>query len=96
MNIPLLMNKNILGGWKYLLPGETGEFFHDRSDFETSLRKILDNTRGKTNPYKPLDFVTKNYGNANSGKRLLEFIKAHFSERVDLPEGTNALLPTGA
>lgn len=96
MNIPLLMNKNILGGWKYLVPGKTGEFFHDMSDFKTSLRKLLDNTRGGTSPYKPLDFVTDNYGNAISGKRLLEFVQKHFSDRVDLPEGTTELLPTGA
>ena len=46
MNIPLLMNRNIMGGWKYSLPGETGEYFHDMSDFKDSLRKILDSTRG--------------------------------------------------
>jgi hypothetical protein len=90
------MNKNILGGWKYLVPGQTGEFFHDMSDFKASLRKILDNTRGTSSPYKPLDFVNQNYGNANSGKRLLEFIVEHFGERVEIPEGTTALLPTGA
>ncbi|KAL3774588.1 hypothetical protein ACHAWO_006887 [Cyclotella atomus] len=96
MNKPLLMNKNILGGWKYLVPGETGEFFHDMSDFKASLRKILDNTRGTSSPYKPLDFVNQNYGNVNSGKRLLEFIVEHFGERVEIPEGTTELLPSGA
>lgn len=90
------MNKNILGGWKYLLPGETGEFFHDISDFKASLRKILDNTRGQTSPYKPLDFLTEHYGNINAGKRLLDFVREHFSDRVDIPEGSTMLLPTGA
>ncbi len=64
MDIPLLMNRNIMGGWKYVVPGLTGEFFHDMSDFKDSLRTILDNTRGgrRSNPYKPLElFLVKNH-----------------------------------
>lgn len=96
MDVPLLMNQNIMGGWKYLLPGESGEFFHDMSNFKKSLRRILDNTRGETSPYRPLDFVTKNYGNEKSGERLLQFVKENWGDRVDLPEGTTRLIPTGA
>jgi hypothetical protein len=95
MNKPLLMNRNIMGGWKYLIPGQTGEFFHDMSDFKGSLRRILDNTRGGTSPYRPLDFVKDNYGNAHSGKRLYDFVKEHWGDRIRFPVGTNALLPTG-
>ena len=89
------MNRNIMGGWKYIREGETGEFFHDISDFKDSLRRILDNTRGGKSPYKPLDFVKANYGNAKSGQRLLEFVKKHWP-RIKLPPGTTQLLPTGA
>ncbi|KAL7481203.1 hypothetical protein ACHAW6_006880 [Cyclotella cf. meneghiniana] len=96
MNRPLLMNKNILGGWKYLVPGQTGEFFNGATDFKDSLRRILENTRGETSPYQPLDFVKQNFGNAKSGPRLLEFVLKHWGDRVDLPEGTTALFPTGA
>jgi hypothetical protein len=104
MDKPLLMNRNIMGGWKYLVPGVTGEEFHDIHDFKEKLRIILDNTRGggsvneekKKSPYAPLDFVRKNYGNALAGKRLLEFVQTHFGDRVDLPEGTKYLVPTGA
>lgn len=103
MNKPLLMNRNIMGGWKYLLPGVTGEWFHDITDFKDKLRTILDNTRGgekkneeKKSPYKPLEFVRENYGNAIAGKRLLEFVKSNFGDRVVLPEGTTYLVPTGA
>jgi len=96
MDVPLLMNRNIMGGWKYLVPGQTGEFFHDISDFKDSLRRILDNTRGRNSPYKPLEFFWGNYGNKNSGKRLLEFVKEHWGDRMIFPEGTNALIPTGA
>merc|ERR1711879_563532 len=31
LNVPLLMNRNLIGGWKYLQP-ETGEFFNDMAD----------------------------------------------------------------
>eukprot|EP00984_Skeletonema_dohrnii_P012547 scaffold5103_cov115-Skeletonema_dohrnii-CCMP3373.AAC.5 len=96
MNKPLLMNRNIMGGWKYLLPGVTGEEFNDIHDFRAQLRKILDNTRGKNNPYKPLEFVRENYGNAVAGVRLLEYVKSHWGDRVDLPDGTKFLVPTGA
>lgn len=97
MDIPLLMNRNIMGGWKYLLPGLTGEFFHDMSDFKDSLHKILVNTRGrKNNPYKSLEFVKENYGNINAGQKLFEFIQKNWSDKVRFPEGTNALIPTGA
>lgn len=96
MNKPLLMNQNIMGGWKYLVPGETGEFFHDMSNFKDSLRRILDNTRGNNSPYKPLEFVKKNYGNDKSGPRLLEFVKKHWGDKVQLPPGATGLIPTGA
>lgn len=104
MDKPLLMNRNIMGGWKYMVPGVTGEEFHDIHDFKEKLRTILDNTRGKhgvnekkkKSPYTPLDFVRKNYGNELAGKRLLEFVQTHFGDRVDLPEGTSFLIPTGA
>ena len=79
-----------------MMEGETGEFFHDMSDFKNSLRKILDNTRGSNSPYKPLEFVKNNYGNVNAGKKLFEFVMEHWGDRVKLPTGTTALLPTGA
>lgn len=101
MNVPLLMNQNIMGGWKYIVPGETGEVFHDMTNFKDSLRKILDNTRSKDTPYKPLEFVKKHYGNVNSGPRLFEFVKNNFGDRImsgliTFPEGTTGLIPTGA
>jgi len=95
MNKPLLMNRNIMGGWKYLLPGVTGEQFNDIHDFRAELKKILDNTRGNDNPYTPLEFVRENYGDAIAGVRLLEFVVSHWGDRIDLPDGTKFLVPTG-
>jgi len=101
MNIPLLMNQNIMGGWKYMDEGvksglPIGEYFHDMSNFKDSLRRILDNTRGNNSPYKPLQFVKSNYGNERSGRRLYDFIKKNFGDRVHFPPGTTRLIPTGA
>ena len=75
---------------------ETGEFFHDMSDFKESLRRILDNTRGDDSPYKPLEFIQNNYGNPRSGERLLDFVKKHWGDRIKFPNGTKYIIPTGA
>ena len=45
-DVPLLMNKHISGGWKYINE-LTGEFFTDMSDFRQQLEKILRNARTK-------------------------------------------------
>ena len=69
-NVPILLNKNILGGWKYINKN-TGEFFNDENDFEKGLKKIIKNMK----KYKPHDWFSKKYGPINSGKRLKKFIK---------------------
>jgi len=90
LDVPLLMNKHISGGWKYINE-KTGEFFHDMSDFRKSLSRIL---RGAATPgnYEPRKWVLENYGNEHAGKRLLEFVQEHFSDRVHLPKNTKLLL----
>eukprot|EP00928_Gymnodinium_smaydae_P083888 TRINITY_DN6712_c0_g1_i1.p1 TRINITY_DN6712_c0_g1~~TRINITY_DN6712_c0_g1_i1.p1 ORF type:complete len:370 (+),score=40.29 TRINITY_DN6712_c0_g1_i1:21-1130(+) len=90
-DVPLLMNRNIRGGWKYVNE-KTGEFFNDMSDFRTSLETIL----SRLDQYAPREWVTKNYGDEISGARLKQFIEEHFSQRVKLPKGTRLLFPTGA
>ena len=83
-----------MGGWKYLVPGETGEFFHDmKTDFKDSLRRIVDNTRGTKNPYKPLNFIQNNYGSEKAGTQFLEFVEKHWGDRVKIPPGTSGLMP---
>ena len=54
------------------MPPETGEFFHDIRDIPKSLDKILKGA-DIPNHYEPRKYVLTNYGNANSGKRLLNF-----------------------
>ena len=89
-DVPLLMNRHISGGWKYINE-QTGEFFTDMSDFRQSLDKII---RGANTPnhYEPRKWVLENYGNANSGKRLLEFVRENFPDRVKLQKSTKLLL----
>ena len=84
------MNRHISGGWKYITE-QTGEFFHDMSDFRESLDKIL---LGASTPghYTPREWVMAHYGNENSGKRLLDFVKENFADRVHLPKHTKKLL----
>jgi hypothetical protein len=91
MNVPLLMNDNIVGGWKYLNE-KTGEFFHDIHDFKSRLRKLLDSL----DTYAPRDYVSSNYGNEISGVKFKDFVMEHWGDRVTLPEGTKWLVPSGA
>jgi len=92
-DVPLLMNKHISGGWKYI-NDNTGEFFQDMRDFRQQLSKILAKSKKKGTPdgYHPRKWTLENYGNENSGKRLLKFIQDNFSDRVKLPKGTKLLL----
>lgn len=39
-DVPVLMNRHISGGWKYLNE-KTGEFFSDMSDFREAVQKIV-------------------------------------------------------
>lgn len=94
MNVPLLMNRNIIGGWKYVNE-KTGEFFNDLSDIRTSLKKILQNTK-TGGVYEPRRYVDDNLGDSISGDRLRRFVQENFQDRVKLPEPTSLLLPAGA
>lgn len=91
LDVPILMNWYISGGWKYVNE-TTGEYFHDMSDFKDSLRKILRKSDEKFG-YQPRKWVFENYGNEKSGKRLYDFVMTNFGDRVKLPRGTKALLP---
>jgi hypothetical protein len=73
----LLVNYNILGGWKYVKP-ETGEFFHDEKDLEPAIQKLMANM----DKYQPRKHFTENYGKVNAGKKLAKFIKTHYPNVV--------------
>ena len=72
-NLPVLVNKNILGGWEYV-NDQTGTFY-DPNNLET-FPATIDNFLKKlnNNEYKPREWFIQNYGKYNSGKRLKKFI----------------------
>lgn len=51
--LPVLLNRDILGGWKYVVPGETGELFSGVEDLRPALERLLGGCRsaeGKPGP----------------------------------------------
>uniref|UniRef100_A0A6C0E823 Glycosyl transferase family 1 domain-containing protein n=1 Tax=viral metagenome TaxID=1070528 RepID=A0A6C0E823_9ZZZZ len=72
-NLRLLVNYNIVGGWKYVTQ-ETGEFFNNEHDVEPAIDKLLKNM----DKYTPRDHFINNYGKEKSGKTLATFIKTHY------------------
>jgi hypothetical protein len=94
LNTPVFMNWHLIGGWKYV-NSETGEFFHDMSDFRGSLQRILRNAKAG-NVYKPRDYMLKHYGDEISGARLKNFVQENFKDRVTLPKDCRLLIPSGA
>lgn len=78
-NLPLFMNEDILGGWKYVVTGVSGELFNtDLTSFKNTLNTFLTNLNN--NVYKPREHFINNYGPEKSGKKLLEFIKTVYPE----------------
>jgi len=87
---PILVNKNIVGGWKYVTE-ETGEDFIE-DNFEEKLDKFIKNL----DKYKAREYFIKNYGAENSGKRLLQFIKENFNkDELNLDLDTVSYLKPG-
>jgi glycosyltransferase involved in cell wall biosynthesis len=87
LNLPCLVNNNIVGGWKYINDTQdvrTGEFFNDENDIEEALKKLLDNM--KNNKYEPRRFILENYGPINSGIKLKEFLFEHFRDRLNIKD----------
>ena len=82
-NIPCLVNKNILGGWKYVNEN-TGEFFTDEKDLPESLDKLLNKIQN--NKYQPRKYFIDNYSVENAGKKLKDFIYKHWGNKINIPE----------
>lgn len=78
-DVPALVNRNILGGWKYI-NGQTGVFFDSSKDFPDKVRKFQQNYF----LFQPRNYFLNNYGKVNSGKRFRKFIKNNFKDKVDL------------
>ena len=80
-DVPALLNKNILGGWKYI-NNETGEFFTDENDLEPAVEKMM--KKINENKYKPRAYFVKNYSIINSGKKLKKFLYNNYGDRLNI------------
>ena len=80
----ILINKNIVGGWKYAdhslpesLP-KAGELFNGINDLSQKLKILLNNMES----YEPRQQIIKNYGPINSGKKLKKFLFDNFKDKI--------------
>lgn len=69
LDVPLVVNRSILGGWKYV-NAFTGVFFDGEHDVVDAVRKCLSRTLA------PRDWFRTNYGPYLAGKRLLRLLKS--------------------
>jgi hypothetical protein len=72
-DLRILVNYNIVGGWKYV-NNQTGEYFTDEYDIQPALETLLNNM----DKYKPREYFLNNYGKEKTGMKLAEFIKKHY------------------
>ena len=80
LDVPIVVNRQILGGWKYV-NAFTGVFFDDESDVVAAVRTCLSRAR------HPRNWFCANYGPYHSGRRLLKLLKRvdpEISERTYL------------
>jgi hypothetical protein len=80
--LPCLVNRNIIGGWKYVDEEKTGTFFTDENDVSDAIAKLLANM----NKYNPRQYIIDNYGPINAGRRLKEYLFTNFKDRLNLKE----------
>lgn len=70
VNTPILVNEDILGGWKYV--NERTGVFYNENNIEEKVNELITNIQ--QNKYSPRDYYLQNYGIQNAGKRLRDFI----------------------
>ena len=79
----VLINANILGGWKYAVE-QTGELFTDEKDIEAALNKFIPKLNNKE--YKARQYIIDNYGPVNSGRKLKEFLFKNFGAKLNIKD----------
>ena len=71
-NLPVFMNQDILGGWKYIDPDRSGCFFNE-TNYISQIHHFLQ----KFHTYTPKHFFDTYFGKQNSGKKLYSFLLQH-------------------
>ncbi len=77
-NNPILMNRNIVCGFKYI-NNDTGEFFTDVDDFRSSLKSLLE----RIPTMKPAEWWKLNHSKKINGKRLKDFLTNIYPEYLE-------------
>lgn len=80
-DLPILVNENILGGWKYVNEN-TGVFFRDEHDISNRIETLLKGIKG--NRFTPRKNFLSNYGVINTGKRLKDFLYNTFGGEINV------------
>lgn len=80
--LPALINRNILGGWKYINQN-TGVFFTDENDIDFAINDM--NNKLLRNDFKVREEYINNYGPVNSGRRLRDFLYDKFDNQINVP-----------
>lgn len=80
LDIPVFVNKNIIGGWKYIIPNVTGNFF--------VYENFLNNVENFLNiNYKPRKYIIDNYSIQNNSLLLINTLnmldKINISDFID-------------
>ncbi len=79
----VLINKNILGGWKYAVE-QTGELFNDENDIEEVLNIFV--PKLNKGEFKSSQYIIDNYGPVNSGRKLKEFLFKNWGDKMNIDE----------
>ena len=77
-DVPVLMNKNILCGFKYI-NDETGEFFNDEDDISSALINLID----RINTISPKKWWSKNHSQELNYKKLRNFLFDSFGNKLN-------------
>ena len=68
LDVPILVNRQILGGWKYV-NASTGAFFDDEDNVLEAARRCLERD------FDPRRWFQENYGPGHASARLAEFLR---------------------
>ena len=78
-NLPVLLNYNIVGGWKYI-NNQSGAFFKSADDFPQALEYVNNNYNSLT----PRKHYIEKFSREVTGKKFKLFVEKYFNNKVDI------------
>jgi GR25 family glycosyltransferase involved in LPS biosynthesis len=76
LNMPVLLNKNILGGWKYIQE-DTGMFFEATDPIEETIQKFMQKE------FNPLEFTKRNFNIIENSEMLANQVNKVLNYRIE-------------